>query len=285
MHLLNRQIGVINFAPLKPLFLSIYNSANALLPSMMPHCSPSNSPLMRVMDGKEDVCLPSLCFKLDHTAELIKLGYKAFLEGKFKISSDHFVTILQQLPLIVVDKKVQEQDVLEILEICREYITAIRIEMARREDAVDPLRQSALSAYFTHCKVQPPHLLLGLKVAIKCAYTCNNFKTAGNFCRRVLDLCASNPKLNTAAIDLKQIKGVLKVCETKNTDAKQIDYDETKVFSICCDTFTPIYKGKPDTKCPYCQSVYVSSSDGQLCKTCRLSKIGAQASGLRSFPH
>lgn len=32
--LLKRQIGVINFSPLKPLFLAIYNSCHAMLPTL-----------------------------------------------------------------------------------------------------------------------------------------------------------------------------------------------------------------------------------------------------------
>jgi len=200
---------------------------------------------------------------------------------------EHFSNILYTLPLLVVDKKAQEQEIQELLTICREYYTALRIEMTRRDPQSDKSRQAALSAYFTHCKIQNVHLLLGLRIAIKCSFQINNFKTTASFCHRVLELVASSSssKANLQKmIDVKQIKNVLKTCEKKNTDEKAIDYDESKSFELCCASLTPLYRGKPQTRCPYCQSAYLPDYEGQLCKTCNLSKIGSQATGLKSFP-
>jgi len=225
---------------------------------------------------------------LEHCVDELKLAYKAVTDGKFQLAMEHFANILYTLPLLVVEKKAQEQEVYELLNICREYYTALRLEITRRETTSDQMRQAALSAYFTRCKIQTVHLVLGLRMAIKCSYQINNFKTTAGFCRRLIELVSApaNSQSNLSKIvDMKQIKQVLKVCEKKNTDAKPIDFDESKQFDLCCSTLTPIYSGKPLTRCPYCHSVYQSEFDGQLCKTCNLSKIGAVGTGLRLFPN
>jgi coatomer protein complex subunit alpha (xenin) len=36
----------------------------------------------------------------------------------------------------------------------------------------DPARQLELAAYFTHCNLQPSHLLLALKTAMATAFKC-----------------------------------------------------------------------------------------------------------------
>jgi hypothetical protein len=134
------------------------------------------------------------------------------------------------------------------------------------------------------------------------------------FCRRILELAVSNSNpVIEKVVDRKQITNVLRACEKENRDEKPIDFDESVSFVICAESFTPIVRGKPvgeprtlahpclallrlsahiavpvsapcAVRCPYCSSSYKAEYDGQLCRTCKLSKIGAEASGLRSFP-
>ena len=51
---------------------------------------------------------------------------------------------------------VVENEVKELLDIAREYITAIRLKLAMA-DVSDPVRMTELWAYFTHCNLQPIH--------------------------------------------------------------------------------------------------------------------------------
>ena len=58
----------------------------------------------------------------------------------------------------------------------------------------------------------------------------------------------------------------LQVCDKTPTDEHQLQYDEHNPFSLCAATYRPIYRGKPDAKCPLCQAAYVPEYKGQLCK-------------------
>ena len=83
-------------------------------------------------------------------------------DGNFEEALAEFREILYTVPFIVLEKKTQEKELQDQVEVCREYIAAIRVELARRE-AKEPKRQCELSAYFTRHKLQPLHILLGLK--------------------------------------------------------------------------------------------------------------------------
>ena len=77
----------------------------------------------------------------------------------------------------------------ELLEICREYKTAIRLKNAIADTAADnAVRQIELSAYFTHCNLQPAHLLLALRMAMVSAFKFQNYITAASFANRLLEL-------------------------------------------------------------------------------------------------
>lgn len=199
MHCLNRQIGVVNFEPLRGTFLMLHNSAHALMPQLpgaeaLPSplfvsllCSArlycavrwcSRSRVVQRVSGEEKKSeLPLLALTQAHCDGLHKEAFQAMMEGKVGVALERFTEILHALPLVVVDKKAQVQEVQELLAICREYALACRIELLRRETA-DPVRQAALAAYFAACKLQPMHLVFGLKVALKCMHTVKNFKMA-----------------------------------------------------------------------------------------------------------
>ena len=45
-----------------------------------------------------------------------------------------------------------------------------------------------MAAYFTHCNLQPVHLILTLRTALNLFFKLKNFKTAASFARRLLEL-------------------------------------------------------------------------------------------------
>ena len=45
-----------------------------------------------------------------------------------------------------------------------------------------------MAAYFTHCNLQPVHLILVLRTALNLFFKLKNFKTAASFARRLLEL-------------------------------------------------------------------------------------------------
>ena len=77
------------------------------------------------------------------------------------------------------------------MEICREYILGLSMEMKRRDfakDASQAARAAELAAYFTHCDLQPVHLMLTLNTAQTAFFKLKNYKTCSSFARRLLDL-------------------------------------------------------------------------------------------------
>lgn len=278
MHMLNRQLGICNFEPLRTNFLRVYNSARCQTPSY-PGLAWNTTPLQR--DGSK---MPMMAFSLAHCVAVIKQGYKAVTEGKFQTALSEFRSLLSIFPLLVVEKKAEINDVHELVNIVNEYVTAIRIDLARKDEK-DRKRQTALSAYFTKCKLQPVHRILGYRVAIKYGYQSKNLKTTGSFCRNILELAASNKSATVAkVVNPKQIRQVLKQCDKTNSDANPIDFDESKAFTICSRSFTPIYSSKDQkVSCPFCRADYHKRFEDSLCDNCTLCKIGSEATGLRVF--
>ena len=74
----------------------------------------------------------------------------------------------------------------------REYLLGVSIELERRriqaEEPDNIKRNLELAAYFTHCKLQPPHMQIALRSAIGVFVKANNQATAAKFARRLLDL-------------------------------------------------------------------------------------------------
>merc|ERR1712129_404993 len=166
-----------------------------------------------------------------------------------------------------------------MLEICREYITAIRIKSAMSEATGNPVRSTELSAYFTHCNLQPVHLLLALRSAMGTAFKHKNYIVAAGFARRLLELPDMRSERN-ADLRVKATK-VLQKSEQMARNEHTLNYNESKAFSIDCQNFIPVYSSDNPSKCSYCGSVYVDvSMNGKNCLTCGISTVGSETIGL-----
>jgi coatomer protein complex subunit alpha (xenin) len=281
MHVLNRTIGVVNFAPLKPSFFAIHRAAYATLPQL-PGGADLVSPLQRAT-GNDDAMLPAVCVTLPQCVELLKKAYASVTGGKFTDALAASTAILHALPLLCAESKAQEMEAIELGQICREYVTAMRLELAKR-DTTDPARKASLAVHFTLCKLQPMHNILALRVAIKTCFAIKCYKTTGSLCRRVLDLgVSSNKEALQKVVKFQEIRDVLKRCEQEATEAHELDVDESAKFTLCASTLTRIAKGEQTVACPFCKSQYALEFAGSLCATCSLSKVGAECSGLKIF--
>jgi coatomer protein complex subunit alpha (xenin) len=60
-----------------------------------------------------------------------------------------------------------------------------------------------------------------------------------------------------------------------------MQYDEHNPFTLCAKTYTPIYRGKAEEKCPLCSSSYQPSFKGTLCQVCTVAEVGKDCIGLR----
>jgi coatomer protein complex subunit alpha (xenin) len=280
MRLLNRQLGIKNFVPLKPMFLDLHSGSHTYLRAF------SSTPVISLAvergwnkSASPNVrAPPALVFDFSQLEEKLKAGYKATTAGKFTEALKLFLSILHTIPLIVVDSRREVDEVKELIIIVKEYVLGLQMELKRREMKDNPVRQQELAAYFTHCNLQAPHLRLALQNAMTVCFKNKNLATAANFARRLLE---TNPPNENQARSARQ---VLAASERNMTDAAQLNYDFRNPFVVCGATYVPIYRGQKDVSCPYCGSRFVPSHEGQLCTVCDLAVVGADASGLLCSP-
>jgi len=280
MQLLNRQIAASNFAVLKGTMMGCYLGSTMSVPGV-PGSPSMNMPLLR--NDKEGHpgagSLPRTSLHMEDLVAGIRNGYRFFQGGKFNDSKASFQDVLTKIPLVVTDNKTEASEMKEMLEICREYITAIRIKGAMSEVAGDPVRSTELSAYFTHCNLQAVHLLLALRSAMGTAFKHKNFIVAAGFARRLLELPDMSSERN-AELRIKATK-VLQKSEQMARNEHEINYDESSSFTIDCRDFVPVMAGQPSVKCSFCGSTYADQKmKNQECSICGVSAVGVQTIGL-----
>ncbi|MED6124238.1 hypothetical protein PIB30_057184 [Stylosanthes scabra] len=280
MRLLNRQLGIRNFTPLKSMFIDLHSGSHSYLRAF------SSAPVisLAIERGWTESSIanvrgsPALPFKFSQLDEKLRAGYKLTTAGKFTEALKTFLNILHTIPLVVVESRREVDEVKELIIIVKEYVLGLQMELRRREIKDNPAKQQELAAYFTHCNLQTPHLRLALQNAMTVCVKAKNLATAYNFARRLLE---TNP---TVESQTKAARQVIAVAERNMTDATELDYDFRNPFVICGATYVPIYRGQKDISCPYCTSRFVPSEEGKLCTVCDLAVVGADASGLLCSP-
>eukprot|EP00891_Asterochloris_glomerata_P008996 jgi/Astpho2/8996/fgenesh1_pm.00133_%23_27_t len=275
MSLLNRQLGIVRFEPLRPFFLDVFQAAQAVLPTL-PHAEALAVALDRNWssdDPTKPPTSPALPFSLNGAGEQLKRAYKLVTEGKFSDALRAINQVLWTVPLVVVDTRREVDELKELIGICKEYNIALRIELKRKEIRDDPKRVAELAAYFTHCNLQPVHMALSLRSAMSIFFKLKNFDTCHHFCRRLLEL---NPGAKMAT----QAQQVMMACEKSRGNAVQLDYDPRNPFDICSLTFTPIYRGNKYIECPFTKARFQPQCAGDISPIGDIAKVGADATGL-----
>lgn len=283
MEMLHKTLGIVNFAPLKDIFLNAHLRARAAI------IGGSSTPCMTFAlhrnwkDCGPRTALPAIGTQLAGLINQLQGAYQATTGGKFGEAMLKMQQILYCIPFLVVDSKNEVFEANQLVEICREYIVGLSMEMARRDlqkatgdnpSEADKLRMAEMQAYFTHCKLQPTHLILVLNLAQTSFFKLKMLKTAGSFARRLIEL---GPKPDLA----DKCRKLLKVCDQNPVNASPVNYDEHNPFVICGASYKPIYKGSPVVRCPFCQANFEPSWKGSLCTICNLAVVGQDCSGLR----
>lgn len=171
VQLLNRQIAAVNVAPLKVGATSLFIGSSAFLPGFP--LAPSNrSYLMRDCGkGAPVKSFPALTLKVTALLEQLKLAYRAFTNAQFQECKESLEDILHSILLISATARTESNDLKELLDVSREYLIALRVKSAMGEAAAEDVsRGLELAAYFTHCNLQPSHLMLALKTAMASAF-------------------------------------------------------------------------------------------------------------------
>ena len=278
LNILHEQIGLINPEPLKKSFIEAYIAAHAAINIF------ASAPMVSVpLSVKSDNRLaPSTPFNKDILKEMINKAKAKFSKGtlnELTEAKDLFQEAIQKITLTVCSTESEVNEINEFINICRNYLICITLEITKR-NTKDPARQIELCSYATHCKIDQKHLMLMLFSSMKSALKEKYYGISGGFALRLLDL---HPPEKFATL-AKKISAGYKAQELKaakeGLQLPKVNYDPRNPFEVCCQSLTPLYRGTQKVKCPFCGASYSTSYQGKLCTICNLSKVGASSSGL-----
>jgi coatomer protein complex subunit alpha (xenin) len=165
LQLLHRQIAASQMRVLKPFASTIFLGAQGYLPGAF-QTHPIRQYLCR--DNMKSQ-LPILPYGVPYLLESLKQAYRAFSAAQMDECKSLLDNILLTIPLVSVTVKSESDDLKELVSICREYIISIQVKTLL-DKSDDVVRTLELAAYFTHCNLQPKHLVLALKTAMAAAF-------------------------------------------------------------------------------------------------------------------
>ena len=191
MQLLNRQLGAVNFAPLKSRFLEVYQGSRTFLPATEGLPPLINYIRRNVEETDTRKVLPIIPRNIDFiSSNDLQEGYTAMKNNKLDDGLKIFKRILHSLLVNAVNTQHEVNDAKKLITTAAEYTVAMSIELQRRatgeESEEDIKRNLELAAYFTIPKLEVAHRNLALMAALKQATKHKNYSTALSFANRVI---------------------------------------------------------------------------------------------------
>lgn len=284
MQLLTRQAGIVDFTPLKPLFLECYLSSHAYLPGVASLASIPIALRRNVDETARSAVLPAQAYSLASIGTNdLQEAYRAVNANRLEDAEVGFRKILYKLILTVGTNEQQGQEILDLITLCREYLLGIAVELHRRKLTIEEpdniARQLELAALFTHAQMQVPHQQLALRTAMNAAQKAGNTKMAGGFARRLLDL---NPAPRAA----QTAQQILAMADRNPRDAVPVTaYDpHDRAFVICAGSHVLIpAAGAGAVEDPLTGARYMAEFRNTICKISQISTVGKLGSGLRTW--
>jgi len=196
MNLLNRQVGAVNFAPLKSRFLEIFTASRSFLPA-----SAGLPPLVNYIRRTADEVdprkvLPIIPRDLEYLATNdLQKGYDSMKTNQLDEGLRLFKGILHAILVNAVSSESEVAEAKKLVASASEYAVAMSVELARRKlgspETVNGnqellKRSLELSAYFTIPKIEVPHRQLALLNAMNLASRSKNFSSALSFANRII---------------------------------------------------------------------------------------------------
>jgi coatomer protein complex subunit alpha (xenin) len=130
---LNDQVGVVDFTQYKSIFIQTYARSRtcfSALPSLSAlYAYPCRNP--HTQNAKS--ILPSVGLKPSDLIGRLQKAYEMTTNGKFAEAVESFRAILLSAPLLVVETKQEIAEVQQLIEVCREYIVGLQMELHRKE--------------------------------------------------------------------------------------------------------------------------------------------------------
>lgn len=196
MNLLNRQVGAVNFVPLKPRFLEVYEATKTYLPGST-GLPPLVNYVRRTIEEQDlRQVLPIIPRDLEYLATNdLQRGYDSMKSNKLEEGVKIFKSVLHAILVNAVSSDSEVAEAKKLITSACEYTVAMAVELARRklgspnEVNANPellKRSLELSAYFTIPKIEVPHRQLALLNAMNLAKRSKNFSSALSFANRIL---------------------------------------------------------------------------------------------------
>ncbi|KAK6460717.1 coatomer WD associated region-domain-containing protein [Scheffersomyces coipomensis] len=272
--LLNKQLGVVEFEPLRKRFQEVYLASKLYLPGV-DDLPPMKDYIRADNDEDHPNRFKPLIPGYDSLEAELQKGFKFFKDNNLESAIDTFRNIIYTIAVITVDDEEQEIKCKEILTLSREYILGLSIELERRAlPATNIKRNLELAAYFTRVQLQSAHKLNALQVAMSQSFKNKNYASASYFAGEFL-------KITSTTARAEQAQKIKARSDTIASDAIDIDFDPYAEFEICAATHTPIYKGDEYVTEALVDAKYKPQEKGTICQITQITAVGAQASGLR----
>ncbi|KAL6928481.1 coatomer subunit alpha [Hanseniaspora valbyensis] len=272
---LNKQLGIVNFEPLKDSFLNIYESSKLYLPSNeigLPHIKS----YVRA-DNDEEKELPFIP-GVDTINKKISLGFKYFKSNNLEEAIKTFQDVIKTVILVTVDNEEDLEKAEEALRLSANYVLGLNIELERRKIATQDIKRNLeLASYFTTIDLLPQHKINSIQVAMVQSFKNKNFLQASIFASQLIELCEMTG--NTAKIE--QAEKIKAKSDSIAHDSINVEFDQYSNFDICPYELTPIYSSDAFALCPLTGFKYHKSTEGKLDCIVSLAKIGGKGSGLR----
>lgn len=132
MRLLHDQVGIVDFTEYKNLFMQTYARSRTVftgLPTLQPiYAFPCRNQSQNIKN-----VLPAVGLKLNDLIQRLQKCYDLTTNGKFPDAIEGFRSILLSVPLLVVDNKQEIAEAQQLIEVCREYIVGLQMELHRKE--------------------------------------------------------------------------------------------------------------------------------------------------------
>ncbi len=133
MRLLHDQVGVVQFDEYKDLFLQTYARSRSFITALPSLTSLPTYPLRNPKEPNTQKQLPAIGLKLSDLVQRLQQAYQFTTNGKFQDSIDAMRAILLSVPLLCLDTKQEVAEAQQLIEICREYIVGLQMEIHRKE--------------------------------------------------------------------------------------------------------------------------------------------------------
>ncbi|SCN58656.1 coatomer alpha subunit, putative [Plasmodium chabaudi chabaudi] len=281
LKLISKKYGIIDMKPFKQIIKNVYISTYAYITpiqNFIPLKIPININEYNLPDHVHNNLSTTYITK-NFLFNQVKKAHKLVTQGKFSSALSLFRNILYSM--IFVNTNENEKELNEYLDMCKNYIFAMRLEEERNATANDdPRRSLELMAYFTCCSLQNSHLYLVLRRGMGLAWKAQNYVTAGSFAKRLINGNYENIKGSDE--EITKAKKILLVCEQKSTEQYNIDYDPNDYnnIKICSMSLTKISPNEEIITCPFCHSIAKKSFASKLCSNCVVAQLGIKALGF-----